>query len=360
MNRIIILATNDFVTDQRVLKVAQVFDQNNYEVLLLGRKVSKEIGGELPFKSRLMRMLFNNSFLFYIEFNLRAFLYLLFSSYSHILSNDTDTLLCGFCGSKLRKKKLIFDAHELFPEVPELYNRKFPKFIWTKLEDYIFPHIKISLTVCKSIADYYYKRYGIQMHVVRNIPLKKSRYPSVLNSETRKIILYQGALNVGRGLEWVIDAMQYVENAVLVIIGNGYIEQELKHRVNLLKVSDKVKFLGRIPGSDLNKYTSSASLGLCLLDSLGLSYEFALPNRVFDYLHAGVPILATDFVEIRRIVSDYNTGKLISCYEPKYLAEVIESMIHSEFDTSHFDLISNELCWQNESKILENIIINHL
>lgn len=360
MKRIIILVNNDLSTDQRVLKVAHVFEQNNFEVLLLGRRVKNAIHVNLPFKNRIMHMLFNHSMLFYAEFNIRIFLFLLFSKYTHVLSNDTDTILGGYCGAKLRSKKLIFDAHELFPEIPELHNRKFPKWIWTKIEDLIFPRLQVCYTVCDSIANYYFKRYGIRMHVVRNIPVLKQPSPILLDYGTRKIILYQGALNKGRGLEWVIEAMPFIDNAVLVIIGSGDVEKELKLLVTKLELADKVFFLGRVPANELYKYSSSADLGLCLLDNIGLSYQYALPNRIFDYLHAGVPILATDFPEIRNIVSTYNTGLLINQYDPRYLASVINGFLVSEFDTSHFPNIAKELCWEKESMILHDIIMSKL
>lgn len=360
MKRIIILATSDFATDQRVLKVAAVFIQNNFEVILLGRRRTDSIDVKLPFKSYLMRMIFNKSALFYAEFNIRIFLFLLFSKYTHILANDTDTILGGFFAAKIRSKTIVFDAHELYPEVPELHNRQFPKWIWTKIEDFIFPRLSVSYTVCQSIANYYQQRYGIQMEVIRNIPTLKKPSPKILDYADREIILYQGALNKGRGLEWVIAAMPEIKNAVLVIIGSGDIERELKSAVSNLNLKDKVFFLGKVPGSELYKYTSSASLGLCLLENVGLSYYYALPNRVFDYLHAEVPVLATDFPEIRNIVSNYNTGLLIKQYDPYYLAKVINSLLNKKFDTTHFNKIADELCWERESEKLNNIIANRL
>jgi glycosyltransferase involved in cell wall biosynthesis len=107
---------------------------------------------------------------------------------------------------------------------------------------------------------------------------------------------------------------------------------------------------------DLYKYTPSADIGLCLLDDMGLSYRYALPNRIFDYLHAGVPVLATHFPEIEKIVSTYKTGVLINHYESEYLAKTINELLQQGFDTSHFADLSDELCWENESKKLIEII----
>jgi len=353
MKRIIISVTNDISTDRRVLKVAHSCHNNGYEVLLIGRKLKKCQPLLLPFKYKRLRFLFNRSALFYAAYNIRMFFLLLFSRADIFLSNDTDTLLANYLASKIRRKKLVFDAHELFPEVPELAHRPKVKQIWEKMEDWIFPHLKYCYTVCQSIADYYQKKYKINMHVVRNVPhYSLSSSEKLLDYSGRKIILYQGALNVGRGLEWIIDAMPLVNNAVFVIIGDGTIANELKEQVNNLNLNDKVFFLGRIAGSELHKYTPSADLGVCLLENRGLNYYYALPNRVFDYLHAGVPILATDFPEIANMVNTNHTGILINRYDPDYLAEVINDFFTKEFDISHFEEISKQFCWEEEEKII--------
>lgn len=358
--RIIISVTSDLATDQRVLKVARSCFVNGYDVLLIGRKLKNSSPLNLPFKYKRMQLLFNHSALFYAEYNIRLFLILLFSCSDILLSNDTDTLLANYLASKIRRKKLVFDAHELFPEVPELVNRSKKKYIWKKLEDWIFPHLSHSYTVCTSISEYYKKKYNIHMKVVRNVPYYhyRNKQNIKISYPNKKIILYQGALNVGRGLEWVLEAMPFIENGVLVIIGDGDIRQKLEEQTKTLKLEDKVLFLGKIEAEKLHEYTPSAAIGLCLLENKGLSYYYALPNRIFDYIQAGVPVLATRFPEITTIVETYKTGVLINHYEPKYLAEVINNMLEVSFDTNHFESVAKKLCWEKEEKVLLNLLEN--
>ena len=357
MKRIIISVTNDIITDRRVLKVAHSCYNNGYDVLLIGRKLKNSFSLNLPFKYKRIRLIFNQSALFYAEYNIRLFFILLFSKTDILLSNDTDTLPANFLASKIRHKRLVFDAHELFPEVPELVYRPKVKRVWEKIEDWIFPHLKYCYTVSQPIANYYNQKYNINMKVVRNVPYcSKPVDEKMLDYSGKKIIIYQGAVNVGRGLEWMIDAMPLIENAVLVIIGDGDIMDELKERVNNLQLGEKVFFLGRISGIELHKYTSSANLGLCLLENRGLNYYFSLPNRIFDYLHAGVPVLATDFPEITEIVKNHNTGVLINQYEPEFLAEILNNFFIKEFDTSHFAETAKKFCWEEEERILLEII----
>lgn len=354
--RIIIAVSNDLVTDQRVLKVSETLYRQGFDICLVGRKLNNSPSVKLPFSHKRFSLLFNRSFLFYLELNIRLFIFLLFSKADIFYSNDTDTLPANFLASKLRGKKLVFDAHELFPEVPELQNRPLIKSIWQLIENLIFPHLKVSFTVCNAIADYYYKKYNIKMHVVRNVPnIQKKTSPRKLHFDQQKIILYQGALNIGRGLEWVIDAMPYVESAVLYIIGDGDIREELELKVKNMHLESRVIFHGKVAGSELQSYTSSGDIGLCLLENKGLSYYYSLPNRIFSYLHAGVPVLASPFPEIARIVEKYKTGVLTKDYSPKKLAATINDMLQHPVDTTHFEAVKQEFCWEEEEKIILNV-----
>jgi glycosyltransferase involved in cell wall biosynthesis len=359
MKRIIISVTNDITTDRRVLKVAQSCFNNGFDVLIIGRKLKNSLSLQLPFKYKRLSLLFKRSALFYAEYNIRLFFLLLFSKVDVMLANDTDTLPANYLASKLRRKKLVFDAHELFPEVPELAHRPKVKRFWQKIEDWIFPHLNYCYTVCQPIADYYNQKYKINMQVVRNVPYCAAPVnEKLLHYTDKKILLYQGSINLGRGLEWIIDAMPLINNAVLVIIGDGDMMNHLKERVKNLQLEEKIFFLGRVSGSELHKYTPSADLGLCLLENRGLNYYYSLPNRIFDYLQAGVPVLATDFPEISNIVKKYNTGIIVNHYEPEYLANVLNNFFTKGFDTSRFTEIARKFCWEEEEKILLNIILS--
>ena len=250
--RILIAVSNDLITDQRVLKVSDSLFNHGYAVFLIGRKRKNTLSSRIAFPHKRFHLLFNRSFLFYAELNIRLFLYLLFSKADIYYANDTDTLLACFLASKIRKKQLIFDAHELFPETPEIQNRPFVKKFWTKIENLIFPHLNTSFTVCGSIAGYYRNKYGIDMQVLRNVPyLSEPSKEQKITIPDKKIILYQGAVNMGRGLEWVIDAMLYVKNAVLYIIGDGDLLVELKQKVKKLGLESKVIFHGKVSGEEL-------------------------------------------------------------------------------------------------------------
>lgn len=366
-SKILISVTNDLITDQRVSKVSNSLHNNGYDVLLIGCIRDKRKPINTTYKTFRFNLFFKKKIVFFIEYNIRLLVTLIFKRKDILLCNDTDALPANYIASKLCRVPLVFDAHELYPEVPEVVNRPLVKSIWQKIEDLIFPHLKYTYTVCQSIADYYKNRYDITMKVVRNIPNQQNLMPTSENQlplisslNNRKLLLYQGAINTGRGIEWLINAMPYIDDSLLCICGDGYLLQDMKNLAEKKGVTDRVVFTGRIPFNELNQYTSKADLGFVLLENKGLSYYYSLPNRIFDYMKFGVPVLASNFPEIARIVSTHDTGKLISHYEPKYLAHVINEMLTEWNDKSKYVNRLNELSkmfsWENEEKIMLEVI----
>src|ERR1035437_8590299 len=172
MKRIILSVTNDLVTDQRVHRIATTLMNNGTKVTLVGRLLPKSLPLQRNYRTHRMRLLFKKGPLFYAEYNIRLFFYLMFAKADILVSNDLDTLPANYLVSIIRKKVLVYDSHEYFTEVPELIYRRVTRNIWKKLEQFILPKIKYSYTVNNSIADIYNKMYNINMKVVRNMPVR--------------------------------------------------------------------------------------------------------------------------------------------------------------------------------------------
>ena len=365
--RIIISVTNDLVADNRVHKVAGSLIKFGFDVLLVGRKLKESFPVSREYKTKRFKLLFNKGAMFYACYNIRLFFFLLFAKAEIFLSNDLDTLPANFLASKIRNKKLVYDSHEYFTEVPELVNRPKIKRIWESIEKRILPKIKRSYTVCNSIANVYNKKYGIEMKVVRNIPFCNSETESKQTplfselTKQKKVILYQGAVNMGRGIEQVIEAMQYVNDAFFAIIGDGDIYDDAKKLVSQLYLKGKVFFLGKVPFNELAANTKKAYIGISLEQNIGLNYYYALPNKLFDYIRANLPVLASRLPEIENIVKTYNIGCFIENHNPKHIAEKINYMLNSpeQYQTwkENLQKASAELCWENEEQVLKEIFI---
>jgi len=319
--RIVVSVSNDIVTDQRLHRICSTLVDNKYDIILLGRKKrnSPQLG-EYSFATKRFRLLFEKGPMFYACLNVRIFLFLLFAKADIFLSNDLDTLPANYLASKIRRKKLVYDSHELFTEVPELQGRPRIKAFWERIEKRILPNIKYSYTVCESIAAYYNQKYGIDMKLVRNLPTKKEI--QIPFHERGNVFIYQGVLNKGRGLEMLIESMVHLKEYQLIIAGSGDIEDKLKHIAAEHK-ADNVVFAGRIPPDVLHALTCKAILGFSLEEDMGLNYRYALPNKIFDYIQAGVPVFVSNLPEMRAIVEAYEVGRFFQKKAAMQLAQEI-------------------------------------
>lgn len=360
MKRVLVSVTNDLTTDQRVAKVCNTLYNNGFQILLIGRKLKNSQPLTRNYPTKRFKLFFNKGFLFFAEYNFRLFFYLLFSKKNYLLANDLDTLLANFLVAKIQQKKIIYDSHELFSEIPELVHRKRTKNVWLFLEKWLLPKLKNNYTVCKSIADFYQKKYNVNFEIILNLPTKKTPLKKFFpfDAKEKKIILYQGAINMGRGLELMIDTMSYLNNHILVIIGDGDIYQTLQKKVSKKSLNDKVVFLGKIAPKKLHQLTPNADLGISLEEDLGLNYRFALPNKIFDYIQAEVPILVSNLPEMKQVVLNYNIGQIVKDRNPKKIAIQIEKLLEKDYHKA-LKIAKKELIWeQQEEKLLA--IFNNL
>ncbi len=361
----IVSVTNDLYTDQRVHKVCLFLVKQGYDVLLVGRLRKNSLPLNRPYQTRRMRLSFDKGAKFYAAYSFRLFWLLLFKRIDVLVSNDLDTLLPNYLISRIRRKKLVYDTHEYFTEVPELVSRPKVQAIWERIEGWIFPKLKAIYTVNHSIANRYGEKYGKQLSVVRNISpqWKSDQLKSKADlgiPENRFVLIFQGAgINIDRGGEEAVEAMQFLENAVLLFVGDGDVIPQLKSMVTALKLEEKVKFIGKKPYAEMMNYTFHADLGLTLDKDTNLNYRFSLPNKVFDYMHTQTPILASDLVEVKKVVLKYDIGAIIRSHDPEMLAEDIRNIISDPGQLAHWQQnclkASEAENWEHETEVLATI-----
>ncbi len=323
---------------------------------------------ELPprtYQTIRFHLLFEKGFFFYAEYNLRLFFFLFFQKPQLLFSNDLDTLLPNFLISRIKSCALIYDSHEYYTETPELIHRSFVRSVWLGIESRIFPKLKTVLTVSTSIAEKYSTAYGVKVHVVRNIPRSASFSQNLesKNSNSKKIILYQGAgINKDRGVEELIEAMNFVENAELWIVGDGDVLKQLKIQAQKLIHEGKIIFKGKVSPEALQKITPLADLGISIDKLSNLNYRFSLPNKIFDYIHAGIPVLTSKVLEVEKLVRAYEIGDCIEQHDPKHIADKINSILNNDALRTQLKVnvqtAAKKLSWENEEKILLQLISN--
>jgi glycosyltransferase involved in cell wall biosynthesis len=251
----------------------------------------------------------------------------------------------------------------LFTEVPELKGR-FAKKVWERIEKSIFPKLKYVFTVNQSIADIFEEKYKVRVGVMHNFPKSMGNISPMIAKELglpneKKILILQGAgINIDRGAEEAVEMMKFIENAILLIVGNGDVIEILKKKIKEEKMDSKIFFFDKMPYNELLRYTAMADLGLSLDKDTNLNYRFSLPNKILDYVHAGTPVLASNLVEVKNIVENYQIGRISNDYSAESFAKIAQEMLLSNYKETHskqLKKVANELCWENEVVNLKKI-----
>ncbi|MFM9052776.1 MAG: glycosyltransferase [Bacteroidota bacterium] len=371
--KVVVSVISDLVTDQRVHRTCLTMREQGAHVLLVGRQLRSSLEmSSRPYYFKRFRLWFERGPLFYAVFNLRLFFFLIFEKADLLVANDLDTLPANFFASKIKGIPLIYDSHEYFTEVPELVNRPLVRNFWKRIEKAILPKLKHVITVNESIAELYSKEYDRNVKVVRNIPISdpfghtsyshKSHRSDYGLPEDRFIFLMQGSgINMQRGAEEALEAIARVNGALLLIVGGGDVIEILKARSKDPGLSGKVIFLPKLPLQELRKVTILADAGLSLDKDTNINYRFSLPNKLFDYIHANIPVLVSDLPEVAKIVRKYDIGIIAPSVDPETIARCMREMMLQAHDRlvqwkENLNFAASELDWRNERERLLDVV----
>ncbi len=352
MKAIVFTVTNDLVYDQRMQRICNSLAQAGYDVTLIGSRHR----GSAPttsksFGQKRIYCYFTKGFAFYAEYNIKLFFHLLFRKKSDAYCCiDLDTLLPVTCISRWKKSKLVYDAHEYFSQQKEIITRPRVYAFWHWIEKTWVPKIPHGYTVSQSIAEAFEKEYGVQYEVIMNAPLLHPTMPTT-KGEKEAILLYQGAINHARGLEYLIPAMKQIE-AVLHLYGDGNFMEEARRLIQQNNLSEKVLLKGKTDPMQLANLTHTAYLGLNLVEPVGLNQWYSLANKFFDYIHAGIPQVTMNFPEYRRINKQFPVAILLDELNEHSIADAVNQLLHQPSKYAQLQSRCGEaakaLNWQQE------------
>lgn len=359
MNRLYFTVTNDLSYDQRMIRICHSLAEAGYRVTLVGRKLKKSIPlTKRKFEQKRLVCFFNKGKLFYLEYNIRLFVYLLCKKMDGICAIDLDTILPCLLVSKIKNTKRIYDAHELFCEMKEVVSRPGIYKAWKWLERKTVPRFSYGYTVNETIAQVFHKDYARHYEVIRNMPLLN---PAAIHANREKFILYQGAVNEGRSFETLLPAMRKVP-ARLVICGDGNFMEQTKALILKYKLEDKVIVKGMLPPEALVSINQKAYIGITLFEKNGDSNYYSLANRFFDYIHAGIPQLCVDYPEYRKINDEYDIAFLVPNVQEETIAAALNELIQDDeyWNRLHQNCIkaAQHLNWQQEEIKLKQFYKN--
>jgi glycosyltransferase involved in cell wall biosynthesis len=346
--------------DRRMIRIAGTLVRAGYDVCLVGRRLpASQPLVEQMFRQHRLVVPVNKGKFFYLLYNIRLWWFLMRTPFDALNVVDLDTLPAGRIAAFLKKKPLLYDAHEYFTEVPELVGRPIVRQVWLLAERFLLPGIRYAYTVSGSIADRYREQYGVAFEVVRNLPRRQAAVEPIRRYRPGNapfILLYQGMLNMGRGLEVAISAMRDLEGVELWLVGEGDCSAALRRQAASEAVSGRVRFLGIVPPDQLPAVTRQAHAGLNLLENSSPSYYFSLANKTFDYVQAGIPGICMNFPEYARLNADEPVFVLLEELSIAALRSAVERLRSDEAQYERLCAACRQraaaLSWESEERTL--------
>lgn len=243
----------------------------------------------------------------------------------------------GIILKSLFKAKLVYDTHELETEKNGLTG--FRKKISKILEKKLIRNAELVFVVSESIADWYMNEYNISRPtVILNAPQKQTlpscnHFREKFNIQPNQLILlYQGGLMKGRGVHLILDAFKQRSGSevVAVFMGYGELEEEIKRAS---QKSNNIFFYPAVSPHIVLEYTSSADIGVSLIENTCLSYYYCMPNKLFEYAMAGLPIIVSNMKDMSEIVNKNHMGMVIEDFSPTGINSAINSLLQQDFQT---------------------------
>ncbi len=340
MSPIVFTVTNNLTYDQRMIRICTSLAGQGYIVTLVGVKNKNATPlTTQPYTQKRLYCFFSKGFGFYAEYNIRLFFYLLFLKANVFCCIDLDTMLPIFFAGKLRSKKLVYDAHEYFSQQKEIITRPKVYKVWHWIERTFVPKFKQGYTVSYSIAKAFKELYNVDYEVVMNATvLNKKRHDLIKDSEVAEtkapfgvwgsFILYQGAVNEARGLEFLIPAMQHLD-AQLHIYGDGNYLAQTQQLIIQNNLANKVFLKGKVLPTELEQITLQATIGINLVENKGLNQYYSLANKFFDYIHAQVPQITMNFPEYKRINDYAEVAILLDDLKVETIANALNELLNN-------------------------------
>ena len=332
---IAVWVSNDLTFDQRVKKTCETLESLGWTPVLVGRELPDSKPWPGPWQAHRLRLKAHRGPLFYASLQkaLLAWLKRNEDEIDAIWCNDLDTLAPAVWHGNF---PVVYDSHEYFTEAAGLTGRPVRRALWLGLEQWAMRKLSCMITVNESIAEAYRSKYGLDVAVVRNMPRKQA--PVIVEGRDAfaeygvpidlPIALMQGAyMDRDRGTAQAVAALPEMKGVRLVLVGAGVEWDEAHALVDAPEMEGRLHCIPKLPFDQLRRLTASADVGLSLDQAGHGNYEMSLPNKLFDFMHAGLPMVVTARKEVAAIVRTHKLGEVVKEASPVAIRSAVEKVL---------------------------------
>lgn len=363
-NKVLITFLGNLNYDTRCKNLYNTLKVNDYEVEFLGfdwlTKNFEPVEGDVTIYKLHKGFL---SLSFYLKFAWHIKFCLMASRASIIFAEDIYTLPFAVLFGKLKRAKVLYDSRELYGHLAGLKGKKMKQGFWRIVEKFFITKVDHIITTGILDSEFLINNYRVNEPILlRNLPRyykpKEEHNLRLLFriNHNQKILLYQGVIHKGRGLHPTLKALKELKDCVLVIIGDGEFEDYYRKLAKEMGINEQVIFVGKVNQDEILSYTKTADVGLSIIENMSLSYYYALPNKLFEYIMAEIPVIVSNLPQMKKIVEDHNVGLVVDLDNPDELVDAIKQLTENEILYNKFKencrTVSQGLNWENEVKNL--------
>jgi len=367
-NQIVITFLGNAYHDSRVVNLIDSLKQENYKVKTISfdwktKGLKTQLGETSIYKLDKS----NSSLSFYFNFFFLLIKNLLKHKAQIYFAEDIYTLPIVYFFAKLNKAKVFYNSREIYAHLAGLRNKGIVQSIIARVERTFIYKVDTVLVTGEMDAEYLKEAYGINNFVVvRNLPKYQNEIKAVdlrtklSISKEEKIILYQGVVLEGRGILFLIMLLDKIKNTHFIIVGDGEFRNEFVNFTNKSIVKNRAHFIGAVNHEDLLSYTANADVGISLIENISISYYYALPNKLFEYIMAGVPIISSKLPQMEKVVAEYKVGQCVDMTNEDEVVNTLNKMLNNEEllkeYSSNCKIASKELNWEVEFEKIKELL----
>ena len=354
--KIAILFLGDFFYDARTINMAIALSSNHSVTVIASfkKQINSPLFNKITFyKINIKKM----GWLKYLEYHYKASSFLKNKNFDFVISGD----LYSLSASSLNKKnnKIIYDCREIYSALSAHINKPIYRFICFLYENFFMKYVDDVVVTAQTDLLFLKKKYSnfshLNWHLIYNYPFgsfeKKQQKIRIKYSipDNHYILLYHGVLHKGRGLSQLIKLTSKLSNITSIIIGDGVDKKKYIKIAAGLNLKKRVIFISKIPYLNLLNYASACDFGWCLIDDKSLSYKYALPNKLFEYLFAGLPIIASRSINIQKIIEKYGVGLCVDYNNAQQQIDAVLFLIKNQKESIYYQQIaSKNFIWDKQ------------